>query len=178
MKDRSLLVLLAIIVAFIFYVKPARENIDLLRTRITVLDGQIAAQENIRRQRVDISGRLKATGVSTAVNEGYLYPAGESESLALVDLQDFVKGIVVANHMEIVTSTWGEPAPDPKNGLTRIPMTFVVKGVPSGMDAFLRQLLYGRRFIKAERATITRFQDQQLLLNISMVAFKRGGKHE
>ena len=178
MKDRSLFVLLAITVAFILYVKPARENSDLLQTRIALLDSQIAAQQNIRRQRREIDGRLKATGVTASANEGYLYPASKSNSLALVDLQDFVKVAAAACRMEIVSSNWGEATVDPKSGLVRIPMTFMLKGMPGDLDGFLQRLLYGRRFIKVERATISRLQDQQLMVNVSLVAFKRDGTHE
>jgi hypothetical protein len=176
-KDRSLLVLLAVTVAFVLYVKPARQNIDLLQSKIAVLDSQIASQENIKRQRKGIDGHLKSTGAAAAANESYLYPAAKSNSLALVDLQQFVKGAATASHMEVVTSTWGEPAPDPGTGLIKIPMTFTMKGLPANLDQFLKRLCYGSsRYIKTERATISKFQDQMLLLNISLVAFKRDAK--
>lgn len=178
MKDRSLLIILAITVAFIFYVKPARQNIDLLKTRIAVLDSQIATQENIKKLRREIDGRVKATGAAASANEEFLYPAGKSSSLALVDLQETVKSAAAATHMEVVNSTWGEPVPDEKSGLTRIPMSFMVKGLPADMDQFLQRLLHGKRFIRAERASVTKFQDQLLVLNLSLVAFKREGKHE
>jgi hypothetical protein len=176
--DRSLLLLLAITVAFIFYVKPARENINLLQTRLDVLNSQIAAQENIKRQNKNLGGYLKTTGIAASANEGYLYPAAESTSMAMVDLQDFVKNSATANRQEIVASTWGEPVDDPKTGQIRLPMTFTVKGAPSDLDAFLRKLLHDRHFIKIERATVSRYQDQQLMFNFSMVAFKRIDRHD
>jgi hypothetical protein len=53
-------------------------------------------------------------------------------------------------------------------------MTFTLKGIPVDVDQFLQKLLYGKKFIKIERATVSKYQDQQLLLNLSLVAFKRG----
>jgi hypothetical protein len=159
-------------------VKPARENINLLKERLTVLDSQIAAQEVIKRQRKDIDARLKITGAAASANEAYLYSAAQSDSLAMVDLQDFVKSTAISTRLEVQSSIWGEPVDDPKIGLTKIPMTFAVKGLPADLDAFLRKLLYGRRFIKVERATLSKVQDQQLLLNFSMLAFKRDGRHD
>lgn len=179
MNDRSLLVLLAVTVAFVLYAKPARQNIELMQTKIAVLDSQIAAQENLKRQSKGIDGRLKVTGAAAAANETYLYPASKSNSLTLVELQQFVKGAAQGNHMEVVTSTWGEPAPDPNTGLIKIPMSFTLKGMPADVDQFLKKLCYGSsRYIKTERASITKFQDHVLLLNLSLVAFKRDGKRE
>jgi hypothetical protein len=165
--------LLAVTVAFIFYVKPTRNNISLLQTRLTVLESQIAAQEALKRQSKEIDVSLKSTGAASSVNEAYLYPATMSNSLALVDLQDFVKNGAKANRLEVISSNWGEPIADPKTGQTRLPMTFMVKGAPADLDVFLRKLLYGRRYIKVERATVSRFQEQLLTLNFSLVAFKR-----
>jgi hypothetical protein len=103
-----------------------------------------------------------------------MYPVKTSASLALVDLQDFVKTKATTTKMEITTSTWGEPVADVITGLTRIPMTVTLKGIPPDVNMFLQKLLYGEKFIKIERASITKYQDQQLLLNLSLVAFKRG----
>ena len=173
MNDRSLLVLLVIIVAFVLYVKPAQKNIELMQARSLVLDSQIAAQEAIKGQQKDIDKRLKSTRESISANESYLYPAGKSSSLALVDLQDVVKKGADAHRLEIMTSTWGEPAVDAKSGLVKIPMMITLKGGPSELEAFLLDLLHGRRYIKVDRATISRYQDQQLLVNLSIVAFKQ-----
>ena len=95
----------------------------------------------------------------------------------LADLQDFVKGIAAGHHLVVQNSTWGEPVTDPKGGLTTIPMMFTLRGVPADIDFFLRELLHGRRFIRVERASVTKAQDQ-LQLNIALVAFKRDGAHE
>lgn len=175
MIDRSLLIVLMITVAFIFYIKPAREKDEQTRMRLAVIETQIAAQETIKRESADFKKRVATTGKTATTNETYVYPAKTSASLALVDLQDFVKSSAAAAKMEIATSTWGEPVADAVTGMTRIPMTFILKGVPAAVDQFLQKLLYGKKYIKIERATITKSQEQQLLLNLSLVAFKRGG---
>jgi hypothetical protein len=175
MRDRSLLIVLMITVAFIFYVKPAREKGEQTRMRLAVIETQIAAQEAIKRGSADFKNRVATTGKTATSNEAYLYPAKTSASLALVDLQDFVKNTATTTKMEITTSNWGEPVVDAATGMTRIPMTFMLKGVPVDLDQFLQKLLYGKKYIKIERATISKFQDQQLYINLSLVAFKRGG---
>lgn len=175
MRDRSLFIVLVITVAFIFYVKPAREKGEQTRMRLAVVESQIAVQEAIKRESADFKKRVTATGKTATINESYIYPAKTSASLALVDLQDLVKSTATATKMEIITSTWGEPAADSATGMTRIPMTFMLKGVPVDVDLFLQKLLYGKKYIKIERATITKVQDQQLMLNLSLIAFKRGG---
>lgn len=176
MKDRTLLIVLMITAAFIFYVKPAREKGEQVRMKLAIVESQIAAQEAIRRSSGDFRQRVEATGRTASANEAYLYPAKTSASLALVDLQDFVRGVATATKMEIVTSTWGEPAADVTTGITRIPMNFMLRGVPPDVDQFLQKLLYGRKFVKIERATISKYQDQLLVLNLSLVAFKQGDK--
>ena len=174
MRDRSLLALLIIAAAFILYVKPTQEKIELLQARTPALDAQITAQENIRRNSAEFGGRVKRIGEQIAGNSSRLYPAETSESLALTDLQDFVKTTATNCKMEITTSTWGEAVADAKSGITRIPMTFTLTGIPADVDQFLKKLLSGRQFIKIERATINRVQDQQLVLTLALVAFKRG----
>ncbi|MFA7403356.1 MAG: GspMb/PilO family protein [Pelobacteraceae bacterium] len=174
MKDRSLLIVLVITVAFIFYIKPARERGEQTKMRLAVVESQIAAQESIKRGSADFKKRVASLGKTATTNEAYIYPAKTSSSLALVDLQDFVKSTATATKMEITTSTWGEPVADSTTGMTRIPMTFMLKGIPADVDQFLQKLLYGKKFIKIERATISKYQDQQLLLSLSLVAFKRG----
>jgi len=174
MKDRSLLIVLVITVAFIFYIKPARERGEQTRMRLAVVESQIAAQEAIKRGSADFNKRVAALGKTATTNEAYIYPAKTSSSLALVDLQDFVKNTATSTKMEITTSTWGEPVADSTTGMTRIPMTFMLKGIPADVDQFLQKLLYGKKFIKIERATISKYQEQQLLLSLSLVAFKRG----
>ncbi|MEI6206357.1 MAG: GspMb/PilO family protein [Desulfuromonadales bacterium] len=173
--DRSLLIVLVITAAFIFYIKPAREKGEQTRMRLSVVESQIATQEAIKRGSADFKKRVEATGKTATTNETYLYPSKTSASLALVDLQDFVKSTATATKMEITTSTWGEPVVDGTTGMTRIPMTFMLKGVPADVDQFLQKLLYGNKFIKIERASVSRLQDQLLVLNLSLVAFKRGG---
>jgi hypothetical protein len=163
-----------ITVAFIFYIKPVREKGELTKVRLAVVEGQIAAQEAIKRGSDDFKRRVATIGKIAATNESYLYSSTTSSSLALVDLQDFVKRMATDAKMEIVTSTWGEPTPDSTTGMIRIPMTFMLKGIPPDLDQFLQKLLYGRKYIKIERATISKYQDQQLFLNLSLVAFKRG----
>jgi len=175
MKDRSLLIVLVITVAFIFYIKPAREKGEQIRMRLTVVESQIAAQEAIKRGSADFRKRVAMTGKTATANESYIYPAKTSASLALVDLQDFVKSTATATKMEVITSTWGEPVIDAATGMARIPMSFMLRGVPADVDQFFQKLLYGKKFIKIEKATISKYQDQQLLLNLSLVAFKRGG---
>lgn len=174
MKDRTLIIVLMITVAFIFYIKPAREKSEQTRMRLTVIESQIAAQEAIKGGSDDFRKRVASIGKTATANETYFYTAATSASLDLVDLQDFVKNIAAATKMEIATSTWGEPAADSTSGLTRIPMVFVLKGVPADVDQFLQKLLYGKKYIKIERATISKSQEQLLILNISLVAFKRG----
>lgn len=175
MKDRSLIIVLIITAAFIFYVKPARERSEQTKMRLAVAESQIAAQEAIKLGSSDFKKRVASIGKAATSNEAYLYPAKTSVSLALVDLQDTVKSIATTAKMEIVTSTWGEPVNDIATGLTRIPMSFMLRGGPSDLDLFLQKLLYGKKYLKVERATITKFQDQQLTLTISLVAFKLGG---
>jgi hypothetical protein len=175
MKDRSLLIVLMITVAFIFYVKPAREKGEQTRLKLLVIESQIAAQEAIKRGSSDFKKRVDAIGKTATANEAYIYPEKTSASLALVDLQDFVKIIANATKLEITTSTWGEPVADTTTGLTRIPMSFMFKGTPEAVDQFLQKLLYGKKYLRIERATITKYQDQQLILNLSLIAFKRGG---
>lgn len=175
MMDRSLLIILMITTAFIFYIKPAREKGDQTRMRLTVVETQIAAQETIKRDSANFKKRVATTGKTATTNETYIYPAKTSASLALVDLQDFVKNTATATKMEVTTSTWGEPVADTTTGMTRIPMTFMIRGFPADVDQFLQKLLYGKKFIKIERATILKTQEQQLSLNVSLVAFKRGG---
>lgn len=176
MKDRSLLIVLMITAAFIFYIKPAREKGEQVRMKLAIVESQIAAQEAIKRSSGDFRKRLEATGRTAATNEAYLYQAKTSASLALVDLQDFVKNIATAKKMEIVSSTWGEPTYDSTADITRIPMNFILRGVPPDVDQFLQKLLYGPKYVKIERASISKFQDQQLVLNLSLLAFKQGGK--
>jgi Type II secretion system (T2SS), protein M subtype b len=174
MKDRSLLIVLLITVAFIFYIRPAREKGDLTRMRLAVIETQIATQESMKRDSASFKTRVAAIGNTSTINEAYIYPAATSASLALVDLQDFVKSTATAAKLEITTSTWGEPVADSSIGMTRIPMSFMLRGLPADVDAFLQKILYGKKFIKVDRASISKFQDQLLVLNLSLVAFKRG----
>jgi hypothetical protein len=174
-KDRSLFIVLIITIAFIFYIKPAREKGEQIRMRLAVIESQIASQEAIRKGSGEFKKWVAMIGKTAATNEGYFYPAKTSASLALVDLQDFVKNTANTTKMEITSSTWGEPVADSTTGMIRIPMSFIFKGVPADVDQFLQKLLYGKKYIKIERATVTKYQDQQLLLNVSLVAFKRGG---
>lgn len=174
MKDRSLLIVLIITAAFIFYIKPAREKGEQTRMRLAVVEAQIAAQEAIKGGSSDFKKRLTTTGKTASINEAYLYPAKTSTSLALVDLQDFVKSSAIASKMEITTSTWGEAVPDSVTNMTRIPMTFTLKGVPADVDKFLQKLLYGGKYIRIERASLSKTQDQQLYITLSLVAFKLG----
>lgn len=175
MRDRSLLIVLMITVAFIFYIKPAREKGEQTKMRLAVIETQIAAQETIKRESADFKKRVATTGKTATTNEAYVYPVKTSASLALVDLQDFVKSTATATKMEIITSTWGEPVADAVTGMTRIPMNFTITGVPADVDQFLQKILFGKKYIKIERATVSKTQVQQLLLNLSLVAFKRGG---
>lgn len=175
MKDRSLLIVLMITAAFIFYIKPAREKGEQTKARLAVVETQIATQETIKRGSADFKKRVATIGKTATINEAYFYSAKTSASLALVDLQDFVKSTATATKMEITTSTWGEPIADTATGMIRIPMTFTLKGVPGDVDQFLQKLLYSKKYIKVERATISKYQEQQLLLNLSLVAFKLGG---
>lgn len=175
MRDRSLLIVLMITVAFIFYVKPARENTEQIRMRLAVVESQIAAQETIKRGSADFKKTVAKIGKIAISNEAYVYPEKSSSSLALVDLQDFVKSMATATKMEILTSTWGEPVADPATAMTRIPLSITLKGGPADVDQFLQKILYGKKFIKIERATIAKYQEQQLSLNLSLVAFKHGG---
>jgi Tfp pilus assembly protein PilO len=177
MKDRSLLLLLVVTVAFIFYVKPATEKNSLLRSQVAVLDSQIAFQKNFRAKSGEIDKRLKASGTAAGQNNGYLFPAGQSESLAMVELQEMVRRLAIAEHLEVVSATWGEPVMDGKNLVTRLPMSFVVKGLPPELDTFLRKLSHGGRFVKIERASIAKQMDQVLQLNFSLVAFRRDDQH-
>ncbi|GAM08224.1 general secretion pathway protein M [Geobacter sp. OR-1] len=174
MKDRWLLLLLLVTAVFILFVKPARESIELMQTRLTVVESQIAAQKALKAGRSEIERRISSAGTVAEANERYLYPITTSSSMALVDLQDTVRTAATQTRMEIVTSTWGEPVTDPVSGLTRIPMSFVLKGGPAEIDPFLRKLQNGSRFVKVERASVTKFQDQYLTLNLALVAFKRG----
>jgi hypothetical protein len=175
MRDRSLLVVLLITVVFIFYIKPGREKGEQIKMRLAVIETQIAAQEAIKRGRADFKKRVFTIGKTATTNEAYLYSAKTSASLALVDLQDYVKNTATATKIEIATSTWGEPVVDSSTGMTRIPMSFMFKGIPADIDQFFQKLLYGKKYIKIERAGVSKFQDQQLLLNLSLVAFKQSG---
>lgn len=176
MRDKGLFILLALTVAYILYVRPARDNSALLETQLTVLDSQIATQEAVRAKRKEIDSQLKSVAGAAKTNEGFLYPPKQSNSLVMVDLQDMVKTAATATNMQMVSSTWGEPVVDSTTGQTRFPMSFSAKGAPADLDAFLGRLLYARRFIKVERATITKSQDQQLLLTAALTAFKQDGK--
>lgn len=176
MKDLSLPIALIVTVAFIFYIVPAREKGDQTRMRLAVIESQIAAQQAIKRESANFKKRVATVGKTASTNDAYVYSAKTSSSLALVDLQDFVKSAAVATNMEVSTSTWGEPVADSATGVTRIPMTFTVAGEPLALDQFLQKLLYGKKYIKIERATITKSQAQKLMLNISLVAFKLGAK--
>jgi hypothetical protein len=160
--------------AFIFYIKPAREKGEQTRMRLAVVESQIAAQEAIKAGSADFKKRVATTGKTATANETYFYPAKTSATLALVDLQDFVKNTALTTKMEVTTSTWGEPVADGATGMMRIPMTFMLRGVPADVDQFLQKLLYGKKYIRIERATISKYQDQQLVLNLALVAFKRG----
>lgn len=175
MKDKSLLIVLMITVAFIFYVKPAREQAEQTKIKLTVVEAQIAAQDTIKRGSKDFEKKMLVLTKTSTANESYIYSEKTSASLALVDLQDFVKKTATATKMEITTSTWGEPVFDSTTGMSRIPMSFMLKGVPADLEPFLQKLLYGNKYIKIERATVSKYQDQQLLINLSLIAFKRGG---
>jgi hypothetical protein len=175
MKDRSLLIVLIITAAFIFYIKPAQEKGEQIRMRLAVVEAQIVAQEAIKKGSTEFKTQVATLGKTAASNESYVYPAKISPSLALVDLQDLLKNIATATRTEIMNSTWGEPAADVATGMTRIPMAVMLKGAPADVDQFLQKLLYGKKFIKIERATISKIQEQQLAVNLSLIAFKRAG---
>ncbi len=177
MKDRSLLLLLLVLtVVYVFYLKPQREKSDLLKTKLSVLDSEIAMQNAVKSDHQVIEQSLKKSSAPAAANDSRLYPAGESNSLAMVDFQEFIKKSALTSKLQIITSTWGEQSSDAVTGQTRYPLSMTVKGAPSDIDTFLRTILYGRLHLKIDRASLTKTQDQQLLLNFSLMAFKRDGK--
>jgi hypothetical protein len=172
MIDRSLFALLLLTVLYIFLVKPHAESVSLLNSQIAVLDAQITAQENLKKFKADTEKRVKNIINSSAANEVYFYPAAQSNSVSLVELQDFVKNATKSSNMEFVSSNWGEPFSDQKTGITKLPLSFVVKGSPLDANTFLKNILFAQKLVKIERASITKYQNQQLLLNFSIVAFK------
>jgi len=173
--DRSLLILLLTTICYIFFVKPHADDITYLKNKIIVAKNQIAAQETIKSRKNEIEKLIKQGNDSTAINESFFFTSEQSDSIAMVSLQDFVKNAAKNNKIEVLNSNWGVPFNDVKNSIVTLPIIFTVRGYPADVNAFLRILLFSKRFLKVEKTTITRSQDQ-LNLNMMVVAFKRANK--
>ena len=172
MSDRALLFLLAVTVWYVFGVKPHAEGLSAIKARIAAVDLQIAGQRDLHTQQAAIERLVNAAMQNAHHNRGLLFDETSSTSLDMVTIQDNVKMLAIETKLEVVSTTWGEPARDQKSPIVRLPITCIMRGTPTDINAFLKQLLYGKRLVKIERASLTRNQGQQLLLNCTIIAFK------
>jgi len=173
---RNLLALLFVILVFITYGEPAKEDMENLKEELLLLNTRISKENDILKKKRKLIEELKRQKEVALKNEKKLFPADVNDSIALGEIQSFVKKIARDSGMDFVSSNWGEPVE--KEGYVKLPISFILRGYPENVDEFLRKLYSYDRLLRIERITIGKFKKEKLVLNFVISAFKMEKKGE
>ena len=167
--DKKLLIIVVLLALYVMWIKPLNQQAQLVRYQLAAIDKSIAKEKFIAKQAKEIEKLYPQYMKISKQNKELLFPSDISASTALSSIQQYIKKASKRNKMQLVRINWGDE--EDKDGYSVLPMSFTVKGYPSQLDAFLRDLFNFNKLLKFESASISAYS-YKISFNAIIKCFK------
>lgn len=153
MTDKRLFVILVLLAVYVIGVKPALERLPFKVAMLKNLRKEIYEERFIRKRSEDIEKVFPKYIKIDKQNKKLFFSSSISVSAAMSSMQAFVKKASLHSGMQLIRVNWGSK--EDRKGYEVLPISFTVKGYPSQLRTFLKELVKFQKLVKFESVSIS-----------------------
>ena len=168
--DKKLFFVLLLVAIYVFFMRPLAEKSNSVYDELSVLNKAIAKEKFISKQKEKIKKVFPAYEKINKRNLSFLFPAKMSNSKAFSEMQRIIKEIAAKSKVRIISFNWGVPIK--AQGYSKLPMSVMISGPPSGIGTFLRKVSSSRKIFTVHQMILNKSGRKNLILNALIFSYK------
>lgn len=153
MADKRMFVILVLLAVYVIGVKPVVDRLPFELIRLKSLRKAISEERFIKNRAKEIESVFPKYLKVDAQNKKLFFAPSVSSSAAMSNVQAFIKKASSLSGMQLMRVNWGSK--EDKKGYEILPLSLAVKGYPSQLRVFLKELMQFKKLIKFESVTIS-----------------------
>ena len=153
MADKRLLLILVLLAIYIFGVKPYVDKIPFEMLMLKHLRKAISEEEFIKEKSRDIEKLFPKYIKVSRENRKLFFSPNTPASAAMSNIQAFIKKTSLHDGMQLIRVNWG--LKEDKDGYVVLPISMTVKGYPSQLGKFLKDLTKFQKLLKFETVSVS-----------------------
>jgi Tfp pilus assembly protein PilO len=168
MRNKLLLVLAALLVIYIYFVKPKADEIPLIYQQAELLKINVSKEKYLHDNSADLEKVLADSDEIFAENMAMLFPQDMEDSLVFNGMQQSVKLAASSAGCDFQRGVWGEALP--KGDYSVFPMRIQLACSPEGVSAVLNNIASGGSLYGIDSLTLgknTRKKEIQVQLSLN-----------
>lgn len=171
--DRSLIIILLLLLVAVFDLKPRLQEYAAGMDRLQAMKKQLARERKLAEQQQAILKQIQEIEAIDAANNKMLYPLPLPDGAIQNELQGLISSILQKQNLTIQNISWGEPFAHESGDYLKLPITFSAAGNPRGIMQSLQELKKTDRYLHVPRLSLQKFsRRKQLVYKATVYAYK------
>lgn len=171
MIDRKLVLILILLICYVFWVRPLKQNAQPEFSEIKTIQKSIAKKKFIAKHQNEIKKSYKRNQRIIHQNEALLFSEDTSLTNDRSKLQQVLKGMLISSGLTVVRINWGEVVK--KKGYDALPLSFIARGTPDQLENLFIRIQKSRKLLRFYQITISKYRKKRLLIEAIIMGYKK-----
>jgi len=168
--SKYILIIIASVILYMSYTLDLKQKNKELLEQLLLINTKIYQNNQLLKNKEKILNKIKEQLAIAEKNRKKLFPPSTNDSVALGQIQGFIKNVATKIGIEVVVSNWGEPIL--KERYKKLPVSFTIRAYPQQLALFFDQLYSYDKFLKIDTLTIGKFRKEKLVLTFTVAGYK------
>ena len=157
--SKTLLFFAVALILYIGYGIDFKNEVKNDKNKLLLINTKIEKNRYILTQKDKIKKQIQQQLGIDKLNREKLFSESINNSIALGEIQNFVKSVAEKLNIEVVMSNWGEP--ELKNEYKKLPVSFVLRAYPQQLKPFFDKIYSYQKFLKIETFTTGKYKKEK-----------------
>lgn len=169
MTDKKLLIILFLLAAHIFIVKPFNLRLETKTFELRNLEKSIAKEKFIEKKSLKIKKLYPQYMKTVKRNNSLFFKQNTSVSASMSNMQKMLKRAIKTNDLISVNMNWG--VAEKKDGYQVLPISFIVRGYPNQISGFIKSVLTSHKLFRFITYSVSKYR-KKIAVRATVVGFK------
>ncbi len=175
MTDKKLLIILLLLAAYIFVVKPLNTSLKTKIFELRNLEKSIAKEKFIEKKAPQIKKLYPLYMKRAKKNDSLFFLENTSVSTSMSNMQKMLKRAIKTNDLISVSMNWG--VAEKKDSYQVLPISFIVRGYPNQISGFIKSVLTSHKLFRFITYSVSKYR-KKIVVRATVVGFKLKKKND